>query len=483
MEWLLAPQYWLSRLLFQRLLGLVDLVAFVSTFNQFAALAGARGLAPTAPHLRAVGLRQLPSLFHWHYSDRFARAVAGVGAALAGLVAVGVVERLPLAVSTVVWVALWLLYLSFVNAGGQFFGFVWETLLVEAGFLAVFLGNDRTTPLLPALFAIRWLLFRLEVGAGLIKVRNDTAWRDLTALDFHHETQPIPNRLSWRFHHLPAPVHRLEVAGNHLAQLVVPFGLFLPQPFASIAGALIVLTQLWLVASGNFAWVNLLTITLAVSALDSRVLHHVLPIARPALRDPPAAFTAAVLLMAAVLVVLSWQPARNMVSRRQVMNRSYNPLHVANTYGLFGHITRERLEVVLEATDDPAPGPSTVWQEYEFKAKPSRVDRRPRLVAPYHLRLDWLMWFAALSPAYAQEWFTTLAAKLLQGDAQTLRLLARNPFPDRPPAFVRAMLYRYEFTTPTERAQTGAWWKRELVGLYLPPVTLRHAAERAPQPA
>lgn len=209
-----------------------------------------------------------------------------------------------------VWAALWLLYLSFVNAGQTFFGFVWETLLVEAGFLAIFLGNSATAPLWPAILLLRWLLWRLEVGAGLIKVRNDSAWRDLTALYYHHETQPIPNRLSRWFHHLPSPVHRLEVAANHFAQLVVPFALFAPQPTASFAGALIVATQLWLMASGNFAWLNLLTVALAASAFDNRSLGHVLGVHRLALHRPPTWFTALVLAVTAAVAWMRRHPCR-----------------------------------------------------------------------------------------------------------------------------------------------------------------------------
>lgn len=482
MDWLLAPEYWLARDVLYRLLGVVYLVAFASAFNQFPALCGERGLLPAPAYLRAAGPRRSPSLFHLHYSDRFARALAAAGMVVAAAAVAGVLARFPLAATTTAWLVLWVLYLSFVNAGQVFFGFVWETLLLEAGFLAVFLGSGDVAPSWPAVLALRWLLFRLEVGAGLIKVRNDTAWRDLTALYFHHETQPIPNRLSWWFHHLPKPVHRLEVVANHVAQLVVPFGLFLPQPIASSAGAVVVVTQLWLMASGNFAWLNLLTITLAVSAFDAGTLGAVLGVKAPALADPPAWFFASVVAMGVAMLALSWRPVRNMASRHQVMNASYNPLHLGNTYGLFGHITRERLEVVLEGTDDPLPGPQTQWKAYEFKAKPGAPGRRPRQVAPYHLRLDWLLWFAALSPAYAQGWFVALAANILEGDPAVVRLLAVNPFPDEPPRHVRALLYRYRFTTPEERRATGEWWHREQLGLYLPPIALRPAPEATAAP-
>lgn len=166
-----------------------------------------------------------------------------------------------------------------------------------------------------------------------------------------------------------------------------------------------------------------------------------------------------------------------MISRNQVMNASYNPLHLVKTYGLFGHVTRDRLEVVLAGSDDPYPGPDAAWKEYGFKVKPGDAARPPRQVAPYHLRLDWLMWFAALSPVYAGGWLLNFIAKLLAGDAATLRLLGTNPFPQRPPRYVRALLYRYRFATKPEQRQSGLWWKRELLGQYLPPMTLQDAAE------
>jgi len=159
------------------------------------------------------------------------------------------------------------------------------------------------------------------------------------------------------------------------------------------------------------------------------------------------------------------------------MNYSFNPLHLVNTYGAFGSITRVRHEIVVEGTDDPDPGPHTVWREYEFKGKPGDVRRRPPQVAPYHLRLDWLMWFAALSPELAESWFLPFAIKLLENDRATLKLLRDNPFPDAPPACVRALFYRYRFTDWRERRKTGAWWDRTLVGEYLTPIALTAQAE------
>jgi len=282
----------------------------------------------------------------------------------------------------------------------------------------------------------------------------------------------MPNPLSWYFHHLPNRLHKLEVLANHFAQLVVPFALFAPQPVARVAALVVIVTQSWLLLSGNFSWLNAVTITLAFSALDDTLLRHVPGLSRPAsLSGSPAWLEGVVIALAALVAWLSYRPVRNLLGRRQLMNYSFNRLHLVNTYGAFGSITRVRHEIVMEGTDERELTPATVWKEYEFKGKPGDTRRRPPQVAPYHLRLDWLMWFAALSPAYAEPWFGAFVVKLLENDRATLKLLRTNPFPAAPPTFVRARFYRYRFTDRRERRETGAWWSRTFVGDYLPPVS------------
>ncbi|MFJ8076568.1 lipase maturation factor family protein [Streptomyces sp. NPDC096176] len=467
MEWFGDDSYWLSRLVFQRALAAVYLVAFLSAALQFKALIGERGMLPVPDFLRRVPARHSPTLFRLRYSDRFFALVAWTGCLLSAALVAGAADRLPLGLTMAWWAALWLLYLSIVNVGQTWYGFGWESLLLETGFLAVFLGNERTQPPVLVLWLLRWLLFRVEFGAGLIKIRGDTCWRNLTCLCFHHETQPMPGPLSWFFHHLPRPAHRVEAAANHVVQLGVPVLLFTPQPVASVAAVLIVVTQLWLVLSGNFSWLNWLTIVLALSAVDSSLVTgaHPLPAA-------PLWYEIVVIAVTALVLVLSYRPARNLLSRRQAMNRSYDSLHLVNSYGAFGTVSRVRHELVVEGTDETTLHDGTVWREYEFKGKPGDVRRLPRQFAPYHLRLDWMMWFAALSPAYAHPWFLPFVERLLEGDRATLRLLRRNPFPDAPPAHVRVRLYRYRFTTRRERRDTGAWWHRTHVREFLAPTRL-----------
>src|SRR5712692_9318061 len=476
MDWLAAPDYWLTRFVFERALGAIYLVAFLVTVNQFRPLLGERGLLPAPEFIRAVPFRASPTFFHLvGYSDRRLLIVAWAGAALSVVATLGLLDgvgyTIPFA-SMAIFALLWVLYLSIVNIGQTFYSFGWESLLLETGFLTIFLGPATTTPQFSLIVLIRWLLFRVEFGAGLIKMRGDRCWRDLTCLYYHHETQPMPNPLSWYFHHLPRSMHRVEVLGNHLAQLVVPWFLFAPQPVATLAGLVIVVTQSWLVLSGNFAWLNVITIVLAFAAFDDAALARVLPIDRPAVAAS-LPHEALVILVTLLVLALSYRPARNLLSSRQLMNSSFDPLHLVNTYGAFGSVTKKRYEVIIEGTADPEPTAASEWREYEFKAKPGDVRRRPPQYAPYHLRLDWLMWFAAFSSPRYHEWFIPLLGKLLESDRPTLRLLRRDPFGGHPPRFVRALLYLYRFTTPTEHRKTGAWWHRDLVGDYVPPVSLR----------
>jgi membrane protein implicated in regulation of membrane protease activity len=233
-----------------------------------------------------------------------------------------------------------------------------------------------------------------------------------------------------------------------------------------------IVTQCWLVLSGNFAWLNVLTITLATPVLGDGLLHHALPFTAPLHLGSPAWWEAVVIAVTVLVLALSYRPARNLVSRRQLMNASFDQLHLVNTYGAFGGITRVRQEVVVEGTADPVITDATTWREYGFKGKPGDLRRRPPQVAPYHLRLDWMMWFAGISPAYARGWFGGFVERLLRNDRDTLKLLRTNPFPDAPPVFVRARLYDYRFTTRSERRQTKRWWDRTLVGEFLRPVRI-----------
>jgi hypothetical protein len=483
---LLAPgPHWLTRFAVLRGLGFVYLVAFVSLANQILPLEGSRGLTPVPLYLarvaaaaggRFAGLLALPSLFWIDASDAALVATCWLGALLSLLVLAGLANALLLGV-------LWLLYLSLVHVGQIWFSFGWEIQLLETGLIAVFLCPlldarpfPRTPPPRLAVWLLRWLVVRLMLGAGLIKLRGDPCWRDLTCLFYHFETQPIPSPGSWLFHNLPHAALRLGVAFNHLAELAAPFALLGGRRLRHAGAAVMALFQLTLIASGNLSFLNWLTLVAILGCFDDAFLGRLLPrrLVAAAERARAAAHTsrgqqASVLAFALLVALLSIAPVGNLLSSRQIMNTSFDRLHIVNTYGAFGSVGRERDEIVLEGTSDSAPTDTSAWKEYEWKCKPGDPMRRPCLVTPYHYRLDWLVWFAAMSDPDQHPWLVHLVWKLLHGDAGALSLLAVNPFPDAPPRFIRAELYRYEFTRL--RDPSGAWWIRRRVGEWLPPLS------------
>jgi len=472
---------WLTRLLVQRGMAAIYVVAFIAVLHQFKPLLGEKGLLPVPAYLRNVSFRSAPGLFCWRYSDRLLDTIAWTGLLISMCAFCGFTEAGPVWLSIVAWLLLWFLYLSIVNVGQKFFAFGWESMLLEAGFFTAFLGPARVQPSVAPILILRWMLFRTEMGAGLIKLRHDRCWRDLTCLYYHYETQPLPNPLSWYFHRIPKALHRFSALGSHFVQLVAPFGLFAPQPIASLAGGLIIFHQFWLIISGNYSWLNWLTVVLGVTALDDRVLGFAIPLAPPPLLPRPLPFEILLYVIATGTVVLSIRPVLNLLSKNQAMNYSYNRFHLVNTYGAFGNVGKERYEIVMEGTSERVITPHTQWKEYAFRAKPGDPLRAPPQIAPYHLRLDWLIWFLPFSVAVTGEgirvwgyslWFLRFVEKLLSGDREILRLMGRNPFPDRPPAFVRALFYRYRYTDPKQRRETGASWVRQLLGVYLEPVSL-----------
>jgi Lipase maturation factor len=472
-----ATDFWLTRFCFQHALGFIYLIAFLVAANQFIPLLGEHGLQPVRRFVRHVPFRRAPSLFYLNCSDRCITATIFCGIALSVFALSGWSESFGLAVSIINWALLWMIYLSLVNVGQTFYGFGWETMLTETGFLAIFLGSSDTRPPVALMWLIVWVLFRTMFGAGMIKMRSDPCWRDLTCLYYHYETQPLPNPLSWYLHHSPRWTHKAGVLSTHFAQLLVPWFYFAPAPICYWAGGLTILFQITLILSGNLSWLNYITIVLCIPCFDDRLLGRLisLPHSMPESMTLPHAI--AVICLVSLVLFLSVRPARNLFSRRQLMNASFEPLHLVNTYGAFGAVTRQRLEVVIKGTNANVLDDTTQWHEYEFHGKPGNVRRRPCIVSPYHWRLDWQMWFAAMSPADFHPWIFVLVQRLLEGDRKILSLFARNPFPDAPPRYVRADWYRYQFTKPGERA----WWSRAFVAEYVPPMILRRAPSELPQ--
>ncbi len=483
-RWRTPAEYWLTRFVLLRLLGFIYFIAFLAAVNQLTPLIGHDGLLPAERYLhrltehfgsRTEGFFELPSLFWFGISDDALRAVAWTGLALSILVVLGYANAL-------LMLALWFLYTSIVNVGQLWYSYGWEIQLLETGFLGVFLcplldGRPfpRRAPPVVVLWLYRWLIFRIMLGAGLIKLRGDACWRDLTCLYYHYETQPIPNPVSWWLHFRPHWFHQLGTLWNHIVELVVPWFAFWPRPSRHVAGVLLAGFQVTLIISGNLSFLNWLTIVPCLACFDDTFWARLLPrrlVQRARLAaesaQPSSAQEFAAVALALVVPLLSIDPLMNLISPGQVMNTSFNRLNLVNTYGAFGTVGRERSEIVFEGTFSPSPG-SAEWREYEFPAKPGEPRRRPPIIAPYQPRLDWQIWFAAMATPREYPWTVHFAWKLLHNDAGTLSLLANNPFPNEPPRYVRAVLYRYRFTRPDEA--DGTWWKRERAGLWLPPLS------------
>lgn len=486
-----APGWWLTRFVILRLLGLVYLMAFLTLVNQGPALLGSHGLLPLSDSLDAIagalgsrgaGFRALPSIFWLASGDGALRAVGWVGVALSAAALLGYANALVL-------VALCVLQISIATVGGTFYGFGWELQLVETGFLCIFLcplldGRPfprRPPPAIP-IWLLLWLAARIMWGAGLIKLRGDSCWRDLTCLDFHFETQPIPNPLTPYFHALPHGAHKAGVLFNHFVELVAPFLLFVPKRWARIAGGCcLAALQLVLIASGNLAFLNWLTLVPIAACFDDGVWRRLLPRALVARAEraraaavPSRAQGAMTLVLGAAVALLSLPVVANLLSGHQAMNTSFTSLPLVNTYGAFGTVGRERDQLVIEGTRDEIVGPSTRWTEYQPKCQPAAPARRPCWMSPYHRRLDWLLWFAAMGSPRQYPWMVHLVAKLLEGDRQTLSLFAGDPFAGAPPRHVRVLLYRYRMTGPG----APVWWERELRGEWLPPLSLDTPALR-----
>jgi lipase maturation factor 1 len=424
--------------LFSRALAVIYAIAFASFAVQVKGLIGSNGILPASGFLGAMH-RQLgataywdvPTVFWLNGSDFALQAVCwlGVAVAVASLfvAAHGLWQR-------VAFVALYVLYLSLVSVGRDFMGFQWDALLLETGFLAIFLANDRWRVLL---FQI--LLFKLMLESGVAKLAShDETWRNLTALTYHWETQPLPTPLAWYVSHWPLWFQKLSCALMFFVELAVPFCMFGPRRLQYVAAGATAFLQVLILLTGNYTFFNWLTIALCLLLLPSRE-----PV-RPANRYASIGLV--------VVLAFVW------------LTKIGGQFAVFNEYGLFANMTTKRNEISIEGSDD-----GEKWKAYTFRYKPEALDRAPRWVAPHQPRLDWQMWFAALQDPQQLRWFQSLVGQLLKGSPDVLGLLEGNPFPEHPPKYVRALYYEYHFTTAGSRD----YWKRELRGMYFPAVSLR----------
>jgi Lipase maturation factor len=498
-------EYRLTRFVILRFLGFVYAIAFLVAIDQLVPLLGNHGLTPAHHFLadvhtqlgsRTEGMLHLPTFFWFGVSDQGLTIFAWVGFALSLVVLAGYANAILLAV-------LWAMYMSIVHIGQIWYGYGWETQLLETGFLSIFLSpllDPRPFPKRPppilVIWLFRWLGFRIMIGSGLIKLRGDPCWRDLTCLYYHYETQPIPSPISRYLHFAPLWFHKLGTGWNHFVELIVPWFSFGPRYARHTAGLLLVSFQIFLIISGNLSFLNYLTVIPFLACFDDTFWRPILPnalvsrcshadVRRPAEMDSPvfdlpdahacqddvkaSRLQIGVSIALSILIgYLSIAPVTNLISNRQMMNASFDPLDLVNTYGAFGAVGKERFEIVFEGTDDPVITGDSKWKEYEFKAKPGDPSRRPAFVAPYQPRIDWQIWFAAMASPADYPWTFHFVWKLLHNDPPTLSLIANNPFPNGPPHYIRARLYRYQFTPPGEKD----WWKREPVGEWLPALSV-----------
>lgn len=495
-------------------MGLIYFVAIVSCWSQATLLVGEDGLVPAGRLLDWLAQRSsetgespfaaLPTIFWLTGTSDFAfHAVCGIGTILALLVVFGRLAGPSL-------VALWFLYLSLVNTGGVFMSFQWDILLLEAGFLAVFLCDWklktpwRNPPALSVVnrIALVWswfLVAKLMFFSGWVKLAwaGDASpewWPERTALAYHYMTQPLPTWTSWYMHHLPAWFHAASLWPMYFIELVLPFAVVFGRFGRLAAAAGFSVLMLLILLTGNYTYFNWLTIVLCLPLVHDRFwprgfrrkLGFVpLDIADPPRRKPLAIKLApvgpvfvAVFLLNAGVVLDDLHNAPNPVLSKDrtpewldAFRRKAAPFHLVSGYGLFRTMTTKRPEIILEGSRDGAS-----WFAYDFAWKVDELSDRPKFVAPHQPRVAWQFWFAALEERFHPRsrnagWIEAIVLKLLEGDNRIERLLDHNPFPDSPPDFVRARLFHYEFTTPAERARTGDWWKRVAAGAYLPPVS------------
>ena len=457
--------------LFARVIALIYLVAFVSFGRQVRGLIGDQGIQPVGEFFAEVTRQfgsqafwRVPTLFWWIHSEYGLLSIAWGGAVIAFVAAVG---RPHTPGQKGAFALLFIYYLSIVNGGQIFMGYQWDFLLLEVGFLAIFLK-----PSFGRVWLFRWLLFRLMFESGSVKLLSgDPTWRNLTALAVHYETQPLPTPIAWYMMQLPLWFQKASAGFLFTVELGLPFLIFGPRRLKQIAALGTIALQTLILLTGNYTFFNYLTIALCLFLLDDAFLSR-LRMTGKSPKPLHANRTVSVVLVALVLLISVTQltrmfgvPTPDFAS--QIEGYSL-PFGVVNEYGLFATMTTHRPEISIEGSND-----GMEWQAYGFRYKPGELNRRPRWVAPDQPRLDWQMWFAALGNYRENPWLLRFMMRLLQGSEPVMELIGENPFAGKPPKFIRAMEYEYHFTTFEERRQTGNWWKRQLKGTYFPPISLR----------
>lgn len=454
--------------LFLRLLGVVYILVWWPYLFQIKGLLGEHGILPISQYLGLIkqhygkpAYRLVPSLFWFNSSDKALLALVWAGLFCALLLVLGVWIPLML-------LLLYVLYLSLVSTGQDFLSFGWDVLLLEITVNA-FLLSLTTTPSLLVWISLNLVLFRLHFQGGAVKWQSrDPNWRNFTAVAYHYLSQPLPNLWAWYLHKLPIWVHKISCVIMLVIEMGVPFLIFGNAEMRLVAWVLIVGLQVAFWATGNFSYLNHMTVALATVLVADKFMPQIFGSVALENVSEPVVLQIFLYVAGAILIVLQllnlyenlWHKVIPFV---RPIERYIAPFHLANRYGLFAVMTTKRYEIVVEGSDD-----GVIWKEYLFRYKPSELNRYPKRVSPYHPRLDWQAWFLPFESFNEQIWFHNFLIKLLQGEKTVISLLRECPFPDHPPKYIRAIAYDYKFTSLEEKRQTGQWWTRRLVGAFSP---------------
>lgn len=406
----------------------------------------------------------IPSLFWLNASDAALMALVISGTILSALLVFGIMPWLLLPL-------IFVLHLSLVSAGQDFLSFGWESFLLEITFNTLFLiWSWPPNPI--SWISLNLLLFRFHFQAGVSKIfSRDANWRNLTAIWYHYQSQPIPNTQAWYVHKFPMWFHKLSTAMMFFIELIVPFGIFATDDIRFVTCILLVGLQLFIWATGNFSYLNHLSAVFSLILISDPILQYMFTVTPPQQVESPLLLQIFTWTCGSALLFLQiislWNYLFTYNHTFDKILRWLAPFHIANRYGIFAIMTTERIEIVIEGSYD-----NVEWKEYLFRQKPSELTRRPRRISPYQPRLDWQAWFLPFTGYHQEWWFQSFLTRLLQGSPEVLKLLRHNPFPDKPPKIVRALAYDYEFTDAETKKKSGAWWKRRFVGFYAPPVML-----------
>jgi len=460
-----ASDYNLTSWLFLKLLSLVYFAAFLSLAVQISGLVGPTGILPFQDILdhfyQQHGISawwMMPNLFWFSSSNLALHSVTILGCVFSVFLFLGRWQRLSL-------ITLFILYLSLYHAGQIFLNFQWDTLLLECGFLAIFLVGGPTRLLI---FLFHFLLFRLRFMSGVSKLASDDpSWANFKALNYYFETQPLPHIGSWYFHQLPEWILRTGTGFTFFTELIIPLFIFLPRKFRLFAASVTIFMQLLIIATSNHNFINLLTILLCLFLMDDKVIGLLLPkksfqIDKSGHIKAWLAPITAILIFVASLPLFYSMVTQNKVSpwlaKTGMLIRSYGLGHI---YHVFPTMQVERHELQVEGSYD-----GINWQAYTFRYKPGKLDTKPSFIIPHQPRLDWMIWFVPSKFDNQIHWFKLFMRRLSQGSPEVLALLKDNPFEGKPPQYLRVLVYKYNFAHQEERNKTGNWWKREYLGVF-----------------